>query len=168
MTRVYLSIGSNMEREYNLRSALRHLDEQFGPLTLSSVYQTGAVGFDGEDFYNMAVGFDTGLPLERVQGDIKKIEDVHGRQRGLGKYISRPLDIDLLLFGDMVRHAPSVDVPRREISHHAFVLEPLHEIAAGVRHPETGLTIAEMWRNFDAGGQTSHRLEFDFGLSGHD
>ena len=163
MTRIYLSIGSNVERESNLRSGVRQLDDQFRLLILSSVYQTGAVGFEGEDFLNMAVGFDSDLPVEQLQGRIKAIEDVHGRARGLGKYISRPLDIDLLLYGDMIRHDDSIDVPRREILHHAFVLQPLSEIAPTRKHPETGLTYGESWRAFDASRQSIRRIEFSFG-----
>jgi len=164
VNRIYLSIGSNIEREFNLRSSVRHLNEQFGPLTLSSVYRTRAIGFEGEDFYNMAVGLDSNLPVEQVQGTTKEIENTHGRQPGLGRFISRPLDIDLLLYGDMIRHTGSIDVPRREILHHAFVLQPLCEIAPTLRHPETRLSIEEMWRSFDASGQPSRRIEFQFDL----
>lgn len=164
MNRIFVSIGSNMEREFNLRSGVRHLNEHFGPLTQSGVYQTGAIGFEGEDFYNMAVGFDSNLPVEQVQDTIKEIENAHGRQRGLGKFTSRPLDIDLLLYGDMIRHTGSIDVPRREILYHAFVLQPLCEIAPALRHPETGLSIDETWRNFDASGQPSRRIDFHFDL----
>ena len=163
MNRIYLSIGTNIEREFNLRSGIRHLDELFGPLVLSGVYQTRAIGFEGEDFYNMAVAFDSQLPVEQIQRMIKDIENAHGRKRGVGKFSSRPLDIDLLLFGDMIRHTGSIDVPRREILHHVFVLQPLYEIAPALRHPETGHSIDEMWRSFDASGQPSHRIDFQFG-----
>lgn len=165
MTRVYLSIGSNIERESNLRSGVHHLHDLFRPLTLSSVYRTRAVGFDGEDFYNMVVGFDSSLSLEEIQRAIKKIEGAHGRQRGFGRYVSRPMDIDLLLYGNRIQHSGPIDVPRREILHHAFVLEPLSEVAPDLRHPETGLTFGEMWRAFDASGQPSRRIDFEFGLA---
>lgn len=163
MNRIYLSIGTNIEREINLRSGIRHLDALFGPLVLSGVYQTGAIGFEGEDFYNMAVAFDSQLQVEQIQRMIKDIENAHGRKRGVGKFSSRPLDIDLLLFGDMIRHTGSIHVPRREILHHVFVLQPLCEIAPALRHPETGLSIDEMWRSFDASGQPCHRIDFQFG-----
>ena len=162
MTRIYLSIGSNVERESNLRSGVRHLDDKFHLQILSGVYQTRAVGFEGEDFLNMAVGFDSDLPVEQLQSGIKAIEDVHGRARGLGKYVSRPLDIDLLMYGDLIRHDDFIDVPRREILYHAFVLQPLSEIAPTRKHPETGLTFGDSWRAFDASGQSIRRIEFSF------
>ena len=164
MTRIYLSIGSNIERDANLRSCIQQLHEVFQPLTLSSVYRTRAVGFDGDDFYNMAVGFDSALPVEAVQACVRKIEDAHGRERLIRKYTSRPLDIDLLLYGDYKMHSGSLDVPRREILDHAFVLQPLCEIASSLRHPETGQSIGEIWQSFDATGQPTRRIDFDFDL----
>lgn len=162
MTRVYVSVGSNIEREHNLRSCIRHIKENFWPIALSSVYQTGAIGFEGDDFYNMTVGFDSALPVEDVHGILREIENTHGRERGKSKSGSRSLDIDLLLFGNLVRHGGPFDIPRREIVHHAFVLLPLSEIAADFVHPETGNTIGELWRSFDAGIEPIRKIEFYF------
>lgn len=167
MTRIYLSIGSNIERESNLRSGVRELGRMFRPLTLSSVYRTQAIGFEGEDFYNMAVGFDSRLTVEQVQVRAKEIEDAHGRVRGTGKYTSRPLDIDLLLYGGLIRHTGSIDVPRQEILDHAFVLQPLCEIAPALKHPETGRSIGEMWERFDARWQPTRRIDFQFDPAPH-
>ncbi len=162
MTRVYLSIGSNIEREFNIRSSVSQLQELFAPLTLSSVYQSKAVGFQGSDFYNFALGFDTAASLSHIQSALRGIEAAHGRRRGTNKYSSRPLDIDLLLFGDLVRHSDDIDIPRHEIMQYAFVLLPLSEIAADVVHPETAQTIGQMWRDFAASDQTIKKLDFRF------
>lgn len=162
MTRVYLSIGSNIDREINLRSCVRQIKEKFGPLTLSSVYQTRAIGFEGDDFYNMVIGFDSTLLVDDIHGTLRKIEYAHGRWRGGDKLRPRPLDIDLLLFGDLVRHRDKLDIPRAEILSYAFVLLPLSEIAADLIHPETGQTIAELWRTLDAGDQPVRKIGFDF------
>ena len=162
MTRVYLSIGSNINRERNIKSSINELRKVFGPLSLSSVYQSEAVGFTGSDFYNLAAGFDTGSSLKDVQHCLRRIERAHGRQRSARKYSSRPLDIDLLLFGDIIKHTKHVDVPRSEIELYAFVLLPLSEIAADVRHPETTQTIGKMWADFDAADQSIHKIEFEF------
>ena len=86
MTRVYLSIGSNIEREHNVRSSIGQLERLFSPLTLSSVYRSQAVGFEGEDFYNMVVGFDTNLSIDNVHEHLRNIENTHGRQRGIEKF----------------------------------------------------------------------------------
>ena len=162
MTRVYLSIGSNIEREHNVRSAVSELEKLFSPLTLSSVYLSRAVGFEGEDFYNMVVGFNSTLSLNDIRDRLRRIEGAHGRKRGMEKFSARPLDIDLLLFGDTVQHDMGFDIPRREIEQSAFVLLPLSEIAADLVHPETGQTIFAMWQNFEAKDQEIQKIKFDF------
>ena len=162
MARVYLSIGSNIEREHNVRSSVNQLKKLFGPLILSSVYRSRAVGFEGEDFYNMVVGFDTTLSLDDIHEHLHRIEREHGRQRGMEKFSARPLDIDLLLFGDTVQHSARFDIPRSEIEQCAFVLLPLSEIAADLVHPETGQTFGAMWENFKDENQTIRKIEFEF------
>ena len=162
MTRVYLSIGSNIDREANLRSCVRQIKENFQPLTLSSVYQTRAIGFEGNDFYNMAIGFDSTLKVETIHAILRKIEDAHGRRRGVDKLRPRPLDIDLLLYGDLVRRGDNLEIPREEIVRYAYVLLPLSEIAAKLTHPETEQAIGEMWRAFDAGSQPIKKIGFKF------
>ena len=164
MARVYLSIGSNIDREINLRSCVRQIKEKFRPLTLSSVYQTRAIGFEGNDFYNMAIGFDSTLKVEAIHATLREIEDAHGRRRDVDKLRPRPLDIDLLLFGDLVRYCDNLNIPREEIVRFAFVLLPLSEIAAELIHPETGQAIGEIWRDFDAGSQPIKKIGFEFEL----
>ena len=162
MARVYLSIGSNIERERNVRTSVDQLERLFSPLTLSSVYRSRAVGFEGEDFYNMVVGFDTTLSLDDIREHLRRIERAHGRQRGMEKFSARPLDIDLLLFGNTVKHSTCFDIPRSEIEQCAFVLLPLSEIAADLVHPETGQTIGAIWENFKDKDQTIRKIEFEF------
>jgi len=145
-----------------MRSCVQQIEESFRPLTLSSVYQTRAIGFEGNDFYNMAIGFDSTLKVEAIHATLRKIEDAHGRRRDVDKLRPRPLDIDLLLFGDLVRHCEHFNIPREEIVRYAFVLLPLSEIAAGLIHPETGQTIGDTWRDFDAGSQPIKKIGFDF------
>ena len=164
MTRVFLSLGSNVERDRNLRSSIEALHREFAPLSLSSVYESAPVGFTGDDFYNMAVGFDTDMPLEELREFLRSIENLHGRLRDNGKLGPRPLDIDLLLYGDLVRHDGDLDLPRGEIAQYAFVLLPLSEIAPELVHPEAGETMSRMWRNFNDPDQAIHRVEFEFAV----
>jgi 2-amino-4-hydroxy-6-hydroxymethyldihydropteridine diphosphokinase len=143
--RAYVGIGSNVERHANIRSAVQALTRRYGPLTLSSVYESAPVGFTGKNFFNLVAGFDTDLPVERLIGELHDIEQAHGRARSGQRFEPRTLDLDLLLYGDLVRHDAIVDVPRREILEYAFVLQPLAEIAPERIHPETNQSIATLW-----------------------
>ena len=158
MPTVFISIGSNINKEQNISSALKTLEARFGPLTLSRVYESEAVGFDGENFYNLVAAFDTDVSLEELDTVLSEIEDRHGRQRADQRFASRTLDLDLLLYGDLVRHDSGFEIPRKEILKFAFVLQPLAEIAPDLRHPETGVSYADMWQRFDKSGQRLWRV----------
>ncbi len=148
MRRVYISIGSNIERDINIRSGVAALREHFGDLTLSTVYESRAVGFEGDDFYNLVAGFDTELDAIAVNGVLRDIEHRHGRVRGGSGFSSRTLDLDLLLYDDLVSHENGLALPRGEITKYAFVLCPLAEIAGQMRHPVNGKRYADLWQAF--------------------
>ncbi len=148
MPSVYVSIGSNIDREQNIRGAVRALRQRYGTLTLSRVYETPAEGFDGDAFYNLVAGFDTEEPVKQVRAALTAIEDAHGRTRNGPRFGPRTLDLDLLLYGNLVRHDGDFDIPRGEIGKYAFVLGPLAEIAPDLHHPETGMRLDEMWKKF--------------------
>ncbi|MBI3575478.1 MAG: 2-amino-4-hydroxy-6-hydroxymethyldihydropteridine diphosphokinase [Gammaproteobacteria bacterium] len=148
MSRVYVSIGSNVDRENNIRGAVQALRERYAFLTLSCVYETAAEGFDGAAFYNLVAGFDTDEPVEHVRQALAGIETAHGRKRGDARFSPRTLDIDILLYGDLIRHGDDYDIPRGEIVKYAFVLGPLAEIAPDLKHPETGERLHAMWDKF--------------------
>ncbi len=161
MPRVYVSIGSNVEREQNIRGAVNKLREHFGELTISPVYESEAVGFVGNNFLNLVVGFDSDLSLAEITKLLHAIERKHGRVRGDGKFSDRTLDLDPLLYGDLIDHYPPNNVPRHEISHYAFVLRPLSDIAGDARHPETGERFANKWSGFEANGQRLWEVNLD-------
>ncbi|MDH3758405.1 MAG: 2-amino-4-hydroxy-6-hydroxymethyldihydropteridine diphosphokinase [Gammaproteobacteria bacterium] len=156
MATVYLGLGSNIDAEKNLRIAVAELRILFGDLTVSPVYMNAALGFDGPDFLNLVVRLSTvSEPLEVIE-QIERIHEMAGRKRGPDRYSSRPLDIDLLLYGDRVDPEPPLRLPRRDILENSFVLRPLADIAPGLVHPVTGQTIGDHWRRFDG---DSHPLK---------
>lgn len=164
MARVYISIGSNIEREKNIRSAVRMLARRYGPLRLSSVYESAPVGFSGEPFYNLVAGLDTAETPETLITNLHAIEDAHDRVRNGVRFGPRTLDIDLLLYDDLIRHDRTVELPRREILEYAFVLGPLAEIAPDAIHPETRRRIIELWKNFRFEPDQLHPIEFEMQL----
>lgn len=153
MPRVYLGIGSNVAREANIAGALESLRERFAPLTVSPVYESKAVGFDGALFYNLVVGFDTEVDLLALRGELSDVEHRHGRHPETPRYAPRPLDLDILLYGNRVFRTNGIEVPRRDILEYAFVLRPLADIAPDLRHPANGRRIADLWQAFEQTAQ---------------
>ncbi len=149
MTKVYLGVGSNTEPEENLRLAVRELKARFGPLELSNVYRSAAAGFDGDDFLNLVVGLESDAGPAGVHAAIDEIHELAGRRRAESRYSPRTLDIDLLLYGELVLDEPPIRIPRSDILKYSFVLGPLAEIAPQLRHPETGRLITEHWAEYD-------------------
>lgn len=146
MVKVFVGIGSNIDREKNMRGGLHALAERFGKLMLSPVYQCRSIGFDGDDFYNMVASFITHKEIDEVAAELKEIEYDFGRRRNQARFSSRTLDIDLLLYGDTVDQ--NYDVPREDILKYAFVLKPMLDMEPALVHPETGRTIKEIWQSF--------------------
>lgn len=147
MARIYISIGSNINRSYHIQAAVSALTQHFGLLTLSSVYESEAVGFTGSAFYNMVVAVETRLSIADCVGLFKQIEDSYGRDRSAAKFSGRTLDLDLLTYDDVVCQQP-VELPRAEITENAFVLWPLAEIAPDVIHPLTRRSYNDMWQQY--------------------
>lgn len=146
---VYVGIGSNIEQEKYIRRAAQHLQETFGEqcrLRLSPVYKTQAIGFDGDDFFNLAASFLTDLSPVEVEKKLKEIEHNNGRRRNQEKFSARTLDIDLLLYDQDIINDNGISVPRDEIEKYAFVLSPLVDLAPDLIHPQTRQSVSEMWQ----------------------
>lgn len=160
MTRVYLSLGSNIDRHRHIEAGLDALASLFGDLQVSSVFESEAVGFTGDHFFNLVVGIDTDLTLGSLSDQLKSIELANGRQRRGPKFSSRTLDIDILSYDDFVGEEAGVKLPRAEITKNAFVLWPLAEIAPGVRHPQLGVSYSELWQAYDKSRQALWPVDF--------
>jgi len=163
--RVFVSIGSNIEPERNIRAAVRALRAGFSNLAMSPVFESKAEGFEGNDFYNCAARFDTNDPLDRLCERLGRIEADHGRVRTGKRFSPRTLDIDVLLYGDLVRHDKRFDIPRRDILAYAHVLGPLVALAPDLRHPETGERLADRWQKF-ANKDSLREISVDFDDTG--
>jgi 2-amino-4-hydroxy-6-hydroxymethyldihydropteridine diphosphokinase len=162
MARVFIGIGTNMQRETNLRAGIAALREEFGSLMLSPVYESIAVGFEGENFLNLVAAFNTELDPAGVARILRGIESRLGREHTADRFAPRTLDLDLLLYDDVVLSDGDVDIPREDIKRYAFVLRPLADIAGDQRHPATGERFADLWSQFDRGGQALWRVEVEF------
>ncbi len=149
-TPVYVAAGSNVAPIANLRRALDVLDRHFAPLTVSRAYANAAVGFEGDDFINLVVGFRTGLTVDRVIERLHEAEAACGRERLAPKWAPRTMDLDILLFGDTVCAEPGLTLPRPDLLKRPYMLGPAAEIAPATVHPIERRTLGELWRRMQA------------------
>ena len=148
MTQVLVAAGSNVEPRANLRRALDSLARHYPALRPSTAYRNRAVGFEGEDFINLVVGFDADADVHTVIEHLHEAETLCGRARNAPKWAPRSMDLDILLFGDRVCDEPGLVLPRPDLVRRAYMLGPAAEIAPDTVHPTLGVTLAELWRNF--------------------
>ncbi|WP_237068571.1 2-amino-4-hydroxy-6-hydroxymethyldihydropteridine diphosphokinase [Microbulbifer guangxiensis] len=160
MAQVFLSLGSNIDREAHIRAGLEALARDFGDLTVSRVFESEAVGFDGANFYNLVVGIHTDLSVGALALRLREIEDANGRRRGGPKFSARTLDIDILTYDELAGTVDGVELPRGEILKNAFVLQPLAEIAPQQQHPLSGESYAELWERYDKMKQKLWPVDF--------
>ena len=159
MTGVYVAAGSNVGAHLNLRRALAELSAAFPGSRTSPAYRNAAVGFEGEDFINLAVGFETAKSLSEVVEELRRIEALCGRARDAAKWAPRSLDLDILLFGDLVAEMPDATLPRPDLLKRPYMLGPLADLAPDLQHPVVHRSIGALWSEFDRGAHVMHVVE---------
>lgn len=145
---VYISIGSNIDRERHIQAALNNLSERYGKLEVSSVYESEAVGFEGDNFFNLIVAVRTVESVATLTRFLKQLEDEHGCQRDVTGPGDRTLDLDILTYDDCEGSFDGITLPRPDILTNAFVLLPLAEIAPETLHPQMRETYAMLWQHY--------------------
>jgi 2-amino-4-hydroxy-6-hydroxymethyldihydropteridine diphosphokinase len=161
MSSAYIGIGSNVDRNENIHSGISQLKKLGTELIISSVYESKAYGFTGDNFYNLVIGLKTDITPFALVSELREIEQQHGRTRNEPRFSSRTLDLDLLLYDNMICHDDRLNLPRGDILTCAFVLGPLAEIAGHIRHPETGVMISDIWTTFKRPEQEIWAVNFN-------
>lgn len=159
MAHVYVAIGSNVNPEENIRKAASELRRLFPDVRFSSWYRNQAVGFEGDDFINGVVGFTTDLPLRSVIEQLHAVEALCGRPRNAPRWAPRAMDLDVLLYDNVVCAESGMTLPRPDLLKRPYMLGPLAELAPEVAHPTAGLTIGELWQRFDRDSHAMIRLD---------
>jgi 2-amino-4-hydroxy-6-hydroxymethyldihydropteridine diphosphokinase len=156
VTTVLVAAGSNVEPLLNLRRALDSLAAAYPALRISRAYRNRAVGFEGEDFVNLAIAFDTDDDVLAVVAHLQEAEGLCGRARHAPKWAPRAMDLDILLYGGRVCDEPGLKLPRPDLVRRAYMLGPAAEIEPNMRHPTRGETLRELWEKFP---REPHALE---------
>ena len=162
MARVYLGVGSNIERERYITAGLDALAAMFGEMDISPVYESAAIGFDGQPFLNLVLGVNTDLGLAEMAKRLRHIEYEHGRPKNATRFSSRQLDIDILTYDDLVGVIDGVELPRGEILENAFVLRPLKDLVPDELHPVEARPYAQLWDELDLDQQSISKIEFSW------
>ena len=162
MSHVYVSLGSNVDRRNNIIKAVLAMRPIFGEIQISPVYSSAAVGFEGDDFLNLVVGFETDKPVQQIVASFRQIEDDLGRDRSQPRYSPRPIDLDILIYDDLILDESGIQIPRREILKSSFVLKPLQDLIPDSLHPESGTSFGELWQSMAPGDPPLERVELEF------
>ena len=151
--RVFVGVGSNIDGRWNIQQGIRALRAQLGELIISPIYESEPVGIYGNNFYNLVIGFDSNQTWVEIVAALHEIESRFGRNCGGEDMSSLTLDLDLLLYGDLVVDEGNSQLPRPDILQYAFVLKPLADVAGDYVHPIAGRSYRELWHAFDRRGQ---------------
>lgn len=175
MPLISLGVGSNIDKEINVPAGISLLADMLDDMVCSPIYESRALGFDGDNFLNCVVAGNTTLTLVELHETLKSIERQYGREiftDGDGfegsnpdgcnpRYSAKRLDIDILTYDDLVGQFGAVSLPRNEILSAAFVLKPLSDIWPNRLHPTLKLRYIDLWRNSNLIDQTLWPVTLD-------
>jgi 2-amino-4-hydroxy-6-hydroxymethyldihydropteridine diphosphokinase len=161
MVQAFVAIGSNLDAAEHMLQAARELRLRFPDARFSRCYRNPAFGFEGPDFYNAVTGFRTELLIEELLPSLREIETRCGRARADPKWKPRKMDLDLLLYGDVVGSGSGYTLPRRDLARRAYMLGPLAELAPDWLYPPSGPTIGQLWQQFPRSEHVLTALELD-------
>ena len=147
MSTAWLGLGSNVSADENIRAGITELQSQFKNVAFSPVYTSASVGFDGDDFINLVARVETTMKPLELRQYLRDLEDRYGRKRDVPKFSDRVLDIDILLYDDLVVSSPLLQIPRAEIFKFPHVLKPLADLDPELLHPSEMRTMAEIWES---------------------
>jgi len=161
MSITWLGLGSNVNAEAHIRAGIEELRERFGDIHLSPIYASTAVGFDGDDFINLITRVETDMQPIALRQYLRDLEDRYGRKRDVPKFSDRSLDIDIMLYDDLVLLSPELEIPRAEILKFSHVLKPLADLEPELVHPVELRSMQEIWKSSGL-DDSSLRLLKDF------
>jgi 2-amino-4-hydroxy-6-hydroxymethyldihydropteridine diphosphokinase len=159
--RVFVAMGSNLDAHNRLLQAAGALKSNFPDVRYSGCYRNPAFGFNGPDFINAVAGFESALPIAQLLQLMRAIEAQCGREARAPKWVPRAMDLDLLLYGDVIGNGPGYTLPRPDLLQRVYMLGPLAELAPTAIYPPEGPTIGELWQQFPRSAHTLERLELD-------
>ncbi|MGA2861744.1 MAG: 2-amino-4-hydroxy-6-hydroxymethyldihydropteridine diphosphokinase [Steroidobacteraceae bacterium] len=161
MVQAFVAIGSNVDPAERMLQAARAIKQRFADARFSRCYRNPAFGFKGPDFYNAVAGFTTTLPIEALLPSLREIEVRCGRGRADPRWGPRKMDLDLLLYDDVVGAGRGYTLPRRDLRRRVYMLGPLAELAPDWLYPPSGPTIARLWEQFPQSEHVLAPLELD-------
>ena len=159
--KIFVGIGSNIDREKNIKSCIEILKDLYDNILISPVYETEAMGFNGPNFYNLVLSFETEENVYDLKNGLNQIENNHGRHFNETKFSSRTLDIDILYYDDLILSDDKVQIPRKEICEYDFVLKPLVDLVPDFIHPIRNISHKEMLSNIKIKKQIISTINMD-------
>ncbi|WP_321283503.1 2-amino-4-hydroxy-6-hydroxymethyldihydropteridine diphosphokinase [uncultured Vibrio sp.] len=144
MITAYIGVGTNIDREQHSRVAYHDLQQLGEDLLVSPIYECEPLGFSSQNFYNFVIALRTTLSLEEFSHRLREIEFKWGREENAQKYQDRTLDLDIVLFGEIIS-TQKPELPRSDIYKYPFVTKPLYDLEPHLVIPGDGRTVADIW-----------------------